>query len=72
MVSFADIPVFADVADPMIVRKDGTVTLPLGQVVRASGKSSEELEKEIHDHYVPRFFKQMTVNIMVTTPATHQ
>jgi hypothetical protein len=71
-VIFTDIPVFADLLDPIVVKDDGTVTLLAGLVVKANGKTSEELEKVIHDYYVPKLFKQMTVNVRVSTPPSHQ
>jgi len=46
-----------------IVREDGTVTLPLNQSIVAANKTKGELEKEIHDLYVDKFYKRMTVNV---------
>src|SRR5262245_18823726 len=46
------------------VADDGTITLPLLQDrVKASGKVDTELAAEIHDLYVTRYYKRMTVNI---------
>jgi protein involved in polysaccharide export with SLBB domain len=45
------------------VREDGTITLPLGQIVRAAGLRKGELESAIHDLYVPRILRRLTVNV---------
>ncbi|HVK59254.1 MAG TPA: polysaccharide biosynthesis/export family protein, partial [Candidatus Kapabacteria bacterium] len=45
------------------VREDGTITLPLGQQLRAAGLRKGELESAIHDLYVPRILKRLTVNV---------
>lgn len=45
------------------IKEDGTISLPfIGQVV-AAGKTTGELEKEIHDLYVPKLFVRLTVNV---------
>jgi polysaccharide export outer membrane protein len=46
-----------------VVRDDGTITLPLSLEVKAAGKLKGELQKEIKDLYVPRYFRRLTVNI---------
>jgi len=48
------------------VREDGTILLLQNQRFVAAGKSRSELETEIHDRYVPAFFKNMTVSIRHT------
>ena len=46
------------------VADDGTITLPLlPERIKAAGKRDTDLSKEIHDLYVPRYYKRMTVNI---------
>lgn len=45
------------------VREDGTITLPLGQTVRAAGLRKGELEAAIRDLYVPRILRRLTVNV---------
>jgi len=37
--------------------EDGFITLPLVGSVKAEGKTLHELGKEVHDLYVPRFYK---------------
>jgi len=43
------------------IKEDGTITLPLIGAVKAAGKTPVELQSEIHDLYVPRYYKQLTV-----------
>jgi protein involved in polysaccharide export with SLBB domain len=46
------------------VADDGTITLPLlADRVKAAGKKDIDLSSEIHDLYVPRYYRRMTVNI---------
>jgi polysaccharide export outer membrane protein len=45
------------------VREDGSISLPLNQTVVAGGKRKGELEKAIHDVYVPNILKRVTVNV---------
>jgi protein involved in polysaccharide export with SLBB domain len=46
------------------VADDGTITLPLlTDRAKAAGKKDTDLASEIHDLYVPRYYKRMTVNI---------
>jgi polysaccharide export outer membrane protein len=46
-----------------VVREDGTITLPYNISIKAEGKSKGELENEIYNVYVPKYFRRMTVNI---------
>jgi len=39
-----------------IVKQDGTVTLLSNRVFTAAGKTISELQRELRDHYGPRFF----------------
>lgn len=45
------------------VKEDGHISLPLVGIVLAAGKSTGELEKEIRDLYVPRFYVNLNVNV---------
>ncbi|HEX7860114.1 MAG TPA: polysaccharide biosynthesis/export family protein [Verrucomicrobiae bacterium] len=45
------------------VREDGTITLPLGQTIRAADLRKGELEAAIHDLYVPRILRRLTVSV---------
>ena len=39
------------------------ISLPLGQSVEAEGKTKAELEKAIHDVYVPELYRRLSVNV---------
>jgi polysaccharide export outer membrane protein len=43
------------------IKEDGTITLTQNQTFKADGKTPGELEKEIRECYVPKYFKRMTV-----------
>lgn len=43
------------------IKADGTITLPLVGPVTAVGKTAGELQKEIHDKYVPKYFVRLVV-----------
>jgi protein involved in polysaccharide export with SLBB domain len=45
------------------IKEDGTITLPLIGAVKAVGKSPGELQKEIHDLYVPKYYVRLTVTV---------
>jgi protein involved in polysaccharide export with SLBB domain len=45
------------------IKQDGHISLPLVGTVLAAGKTTGDLEKEIHDLYVPRFFINLNVNV---------
>ncbi len=60
--------VYADLPTPPApfegkIKEDGTITLLLNQPFTAAGKTAGELEREIRDRYVPKYFKQMTVTV---------
>jgi polysaccharide export outer membrane protein len=63
-VTFADLPVAVMPFEGRI-KEDGTITLLLNQAFQAAGKTTGDLEKEIRERYVPRFFKYMTVTVKV-------
>ena len=59
---------FSDIPTPPLpivdtIKDDGTVTLILDQKFQAAGKTTGALQAEIHDHYVPKYFKYLTVSI---------
>lgn len=63
-VTFADLPPDKGLPEHRDrVRSDGTISLPLIGDVKAAGKKIGDLQKEIKDLYVPRFYKQLTVTI---------
>ena len=45
------------------VSEEGTITLQLIGAVKAAGKSAGELQKDIHDAFVPKFFQRLTVTV---------
>lgn len=45
------------------IKDDGTITLPLINAVEAAGKTPGDLQKEIHDLYVPRYYVRLTVTV---------
>lgn len=45
------------------VQEDGSITLPLIGSVTAVGKTEGELQKEIHDLYVPKYYQNLTVTV---------
>jgi polysaccharide export outer membrane protein len=61
-IDFSDLPVLVSSREERI-KEDGTVTLMEGKSFVAAGKTRGELEREIHDYYVPRFYLKMTVSI---------
>jgi polysaccharide export outer membrane protein len=62
IVSFSGSPVDIQPHEEPI-KEDGTVTLPLIGAVTAVGKTAGELQKEIHDDYVPKFYIRLTVTV---------
>lgn len=46
-----------------IIKEDGNITLSLIGSVRAVGKTAGELQNEIHDLYVPKYFVRLTVTV---------
>jgi len=61
-VSLLDIP---QPPPPIEIRipEDGRITLPWNITVDARGKTISQLQEEIRNAYVPRFFVRLTVNI---------
>jgi polysaccharide export outer membrane protein len=45
------------------IKEDGTVTLPYIGAVQAAGKTAGELQTEIHDLYVPKYYVRLTVTV---------
>lgn len=46
-----------------IIKEDGDITLSWIGSVRAVGKTAGELQNEIHDLYVPKYFVRLTVTV---------
>ena len=47
------------------IKEDGTITMPDIGKVQAAGKTAGELQNEIHDFYVPRFYTHLTVTVNI-------
>jgi protein involved in polysaccharide export with SLBB domain len=62
IITFADLPIPVQPQEDRI-KEDGTITLLQNQTFRAAGKTRGELEREVHDRYVPKLFRTMTVTI---------
>jgi polysaccharide export outer membrane protein len=45
------------------IKEDGMITLPDIGSIKAAGKTTGELQKEIHSKYVPDYFKRLTVTV---------
>ena len=52
---------FPDHEEP--IKEDGTITLPYIDSVVAAGKTAGELQNEIHDLYVPKYYVRLTVTV---------
>lgn len=61
-IEFTDLPVPVSSREERI-KEDGTVSLMEGKTFVAAGKTRGQLEKEIHDFYVPQYYLKMTVSI---------
>jgi protein involved in polysaccharide export with SLBB domain len=45
------------------IKEDGTITMPSIGHVQAAGKTAGELQNEIHDLYVPKYYQHLTVTV---------
>lgn len=59
---------FADTVTPILpfdvtIKEDGAITLMQNQTFTAAGKTPGQLEKEIRERYVPKYFVNLTVTI---------
>ncbi len=63
VVTFSDLP--GPIQPPIDdkVRDDGTIRLIQNLTFKAAGKTRGDLEKEIHDTYVPKYFQTMSVQV---------
>jgi polysaccharide export outer membrane protein len=62
LVTFSDLPYRQEPIEDR-VRDDGTIMLIQNLSFRAAERSRSDLEKEIHDAYVPKYFQTMTVSV---------
>jgi polysaccharide biosynthesis/export protein VpsN len=61
-IEFSDMPVPTTTREERI-KEDGTITLLEGKTFVAAGKTRGQLEREVHDYYVPRFYLKMNASI---------
>ncbi len=61
-ITFSDLPQLQQPLEERI-KDDGTITLLLNQTFMAAGKTRGELEREIREAYVPRYYVNMTVSV---------
>jgi len=59
---------FNDVQPPVVamqdqIKEDGTVTLYFSEKFVAAGKTVHQLQDEIHERYVPKYYKYMTPSV---------
>ncbi len=59
---------FSETSNPPLpheetIREDGMITPPLVGAVKATGKSTGELQSELLALYVPKYFKRLTVTV---------
>ena len=45
------------------ISDDGTVTLQYIGSINAAGKTASQLQKEIHDRYVPQYYRELNVTV---------
>jgi protein involved in polysaccharide export with SLBB domain len=63
--TFSDVTGIPSITDT--IKDDGTLTLIYSEKFQAAGKTVGKLQQEIHDRYVPAYFKYLTIT--VTLPA---
>lgn len=59
---------FSDTSEQILpheerIKEDGNITLPLIGAIKAVGKSDGELQKEIRDSYVPKYYVRLAVTV---------
>jgi polysaccharide export outer membrane protein len=59
---------FSEVPEPISpheeqIKEDGMITLPLIGPVQAAGKTAGELQAQIHDLYVPKYYVRITITV---------
>lgn len=62
-ITFSDLPIQVQSPFEERVKEDGAIRLLENQTFAAEGKTVGQLEKEIHDRYVPDYYKKMTVSV---------
>jgi polysaccharide export outer membrane protein len=59
-ITFADVPPLVMQEQRVRIPEDGIITLPYNVRVKAAGKTTSQLEKDIRDAYVPGLFVNLT------------
>lgn len=67
LITFADLAIQVQSPVEERVKEDGTIGLLENQTFIAAGKTYGQLGKEIHDRYVPDYYKKMTVSVRPKT-----
>jgi protein involved in polysaccharide export with SLBB domain len=63
-VTFNDIP-NSPTAIKDVIKEDGSITLYFNERFQADGKTVRELQEEIRQRYVPRYYKYMTPSVEI-------
>lgn len=68
--------IFSDMPNPpapieQLVRDDGTINLPFNQTIEAAGKKASQLQQEIRDRYLGRYFKRVSVTVRIQGRIIH-
>jgi protein involved in polysaccharide export with SLBB domain len=61
-ISFSDLPTSSPAFQER-VNDDGTITLQYSETFKAAGKTRQQLQQEIKERYVPKYYKYLTVTI---------
>jgi polysaccharide export outer membrane protein len=64
VVSLSDVPIEIPPHQELI-KEDGTINMPEIGKVQVAGKTAGEVQTEIHDRYVPNFYKHLTVTVNI-------
>lgn len=62
-INFTDLPPPGWAEMKQRIREDGTITLPFNIELQAAGKTPGELERDIRNAYVPRYFVRFTATV---------
>ena len=63
--TFSDVTGINPITDT--IKDDGTITLIYNEKFQAAGKTVGKLQQDIHDLYVPAYFKYLTITITLPT-----
>lgn len=63
VITFANVPPPLPLPHEEKIKDDGNITLALIGSIKAEGKTSGQLQKEIQDAYVPKYYRNMTITV---------